>query len=92
MLSPELCRDGGSGRAAEPGWGLGLHQQALGRCLGGCRGKERAEFGEEIVNAPLLPILRDKSFPRPGAQINRLSVAQGGGWEHLYVPLWRLAV
>ena len=41
----------------------------------GYRGKGRAELGEEIVNAPLLPILRDKSSPRPGAQINRLSVA-----------------
>lgn len=54
-------------------------------------GKGRAEREEEIANAPLLPIGRDKSSPRPGAQINRRSVAKGPRWE-LSVPLRSRAV
>lgn len=69
----------------------------MGQCL--ClsalviKGKRSAELREETVNAPLLPILRDKSSPRLGARINRLRALRKGwgGWEHLYVPCWRPA-
>lgn len=46
----------GSGQAAPVSTG----EMLLPR---GYRGKVRAELGEGIVNAPLLQILRDKSFP-----------------------------